>query len=201
MPFFTLTDIQAQLPASYDVNVVNNVLLELEADFRKAGLVFDVPILDARKMTPDRDYFCSVLDENIPFSTVTSVKLKQTNNTSERLLVAGIDYELILHNFDNFFTGIGLINRQISKPHFIEITAKFGLYIDCSSTTLFETKLLKALIVGWVTKQLEFSSMNHQNVSEARTGESTIKMTNNRTYGYFSILSDPEFQSKLSYFI
>jgi hypothetical protein len=199
MPFLTSTDISSQLPSGFNTALVDRFLLRLEQEFKNMDLVFTAPVLEFRKLktfeVPDKIF------DFTPFNDLVSIKIKSFDGTFEKVLT-NQDYILSTKmNFDTYNNRIELIDYSISTPHYLEINAKFGIYIDFTADTE-ASKLLEAIVVDAVIKQLDYASSSYQQVASAGSGESRVSFTNSKNREYYSSISeDPEFANALSYFL
>jgi hypothetical protein len=200
MAFLTTSDISSQLPVGFDILFVDRFLIKIEQELKNMYLVFSPQVEETRKINtnelPD-----SIFDL-IPITNLTNIKIKNYSNTSEKVLTS-TDYILsCMNNFSNYTNRIELINCNISSPHFLEITAKFGIYINFNDVNSEAAKLLKAIIIDATIKQLSYSNTDYQTIASAGSGESRVSYNDSMNRQYYSnITLDPEFKNSLSYFL
>jgi hypothetical protein len=199
MAFLTTSDISSLLPAGFDVAFVDRFLIKTEAELKGLELEFS-PLSAKTRQFHARELPDSIFDL-APMSSIEWIKIKNFETDTEINLT---EKEYILSEMFNFtnFNKIKLIKYHISTPHYLEIRARFGVYIDFSDPSSEAAKLLKAIIVDATIKQLNFASSNYQTIASAKSGDNSsvsFRDSSNRQY-YSSIVEDPEFSKLLNYF-
>lgn len=207
MAFFSVSDLQVDLPGDFDSSLASRLLVRLEADLNQLNLVFTAPAPTTRSLTTGG--FTQTLFDFGSATDLTSVTLKDYQSYSQ-VLVLGTDYILTEHpNISGYYTRLQLIEslaRQVTcyprGNYLLGVTAKWGLYIDITSTTNFGSKLLKSIVVDFLAKQLSYANQGYQTIKRASTGSSNVEFEPDMARSYSSsILSDNEYTSQLDYFL
>ena len=110
MAFLTQSDIASRLPSGYNTDVVTDLLAQIESELSNLGFTF------TGFTTETRQIHCDIYGQSIwdllPFASLSSVKIKQFNSTSETVLVANEDYRIIEHDYvSSIYTRLELIPR------------------------------------------------------------------------------------------
>lgn len=198
MAFYTSSTISSELPAGFDSRLVDRFLLVLEQELSSLNLVFEPPSETIKEIHAE-DVPISIFDL-VPVKNISKIAIKSYRSDNEIVLAINNDYTLSkMNSFSEYYNRIRLNRVAISFGHYIEITGKFGVYIDIEADDK-HSKLLKALVVDYVIKMLNYSSNDYQTVKSGGTGKSQVTFESNRNY-YSSIIDDPEFQAILNYFI
>lgn len=202
MAFLVYDDISSELPTGANQALVGRLLLRIEQELRKCGLVFaelDVAS-EARKLRADS--FGQSIFSFDPISGTITASIKEYGSNYSQLLTLDTDYILVEHPyFDTYHYRLELLDVQISANHYLELSGDFGLLIDFADTDNFQVKLLRSVIVEFIIKSLDYASSGYNDTVSSSTGDSsyTMKKSKNREY-YSSIHMDPEFQEVLTYF-
>jgi len=203
MPFLTHNNIASELPTGYNQTLVARLLVRLSIEFKKLGLVFDLPIETIQSVKGQNGNYNSLFDFTLA-KDITAVNLKYLGSDSNSLLVRDVDYNLVEHsNLDGYYYRIEMLRRQLNPNEYLGLTAKYGVFIDFKSGAPTDESaiLLQGVVVDWILKQLDYASRSYQHISSSSTGDTSVsfKELDGRKY-YSCILSDPEFRSALDYF-
>lgn len=193
--FLTRSDIAARLPANYDGVLVDDLLAQIESELSSLGLTFTGFTTATRKILADQ-YGQSIFDV-LPFQSLSSVKIKQFNSSSETVLVANEDYRIVeADNVDGIYTRIELIRQrcykyEIADPQYLEVTGSWGFMSSVPAD-------LKAAITRYIISQCDYQSMGYRVITESKTGDSTTKFADNSQEYVNSITEYKPFLSVLS---
>lgn len=196
--FLTAADIIDRLPSTSTLHEVDDLLLGVQRDLLSLDMVFTTPV-ETTKIYQENKHYQAIFD--LPFAQdITTIQLQdETGNTNQDFLL-NTDYTLSRHAYLSSYYVMLRLRYGISPLTQLAITAKFGLFIDFTVES-YESNLLKAIIVKFCIKQLQFKASGYQNITESRTGDSTVKIELNANRQYSpSILFDPEFTNDLNYF-
>ena len=196
MAFITSLAIADRLPCDYNIGLVDDMLLQVQADLESLGLVFTAPAETTK--TFGNNFKQRIFD--FVGKDITSVKISDIHGDST-VDVLSTDYTLSSHlNIPTYISRLEL-DCAIREYERLQITAKFGLFIDFTSND-YPSKLLKAIIVRFILKNLEFESTAYMSIIESRTGDSMTKYDKSKFGDYYpQIIQDPEFKGQLSYFL
>jgi hypothetical protein len=206
MAFLQASDISSSLPAGYDIALVDRLLVTIEADLLSMNLAFNPISATTRELE-------TYLDSNLGYhinsqsvfgsdymQDIASIKIKQRGETGETVLTLNSDFTLVAYsNLDNYYQAINLIHHNISNPNYLEVTAKFGLYIDFADTSSIIAKLLKAGVTNYIINQLNLKKNTNGLIQSASEAGSSITYSSNSMDLSRNIQSSPDFQSIFSY--
>lgn len=158
MPFLTTSDIASSLPAGYDSALVDRLLIRLESDLTDRGFVFDAPSVETRAFYPTN--YAQTLFDLPNASAITTVKAKAyVSGASESTLsVSTNDYLLTEHPAAPGYYYRITTTLSFSYPNYVEITGKFGLFVNFSDNNDKIAKLLKSAIIDFVINQVKYST-------------------------------------------
>lgn len=202
MAFLTYDNIQSELPTGANQALVGRLLLRIEQDLRRCGLVFDENdvLNEARKLRADS--FGQSIFNFDPISGTISATIKEYGGSYSKPLEINEDFLLVENPyFESYYYRLELLNLEVSANHYVELSGDYGILINFGDTTNFYFKLLKSVIVEFIIKSLDYQSSGYNDTVSSSTGDSSysMKKSKNREY-YSSIIADPEFQDVLSYF-
>ncbi len=193
MAFLTRSDISSRLPSGFDTALVDDLLAQIESELINLGFTF------TGFTTATRQIQCDIYGQSIwdllPFASLSSVKIKQFNSTSETVLVANEDYRIIEHSHvDGIYTRLELVPRQrrdLKDPQYLELIGSWGFMSTVPAD-------LKGAIVRYINSQLTYQSLGYQTVLRSKTGESDISFSDNSNEFVNSITEYTPFISVLS---
>jgi hypothetical protein len=198
MPFFITSDFTADLPTGFDVKVADRALIKAEAELRQMGLVFDNPTAEVRNLAPS-PYFDQSIFSTTPAKNITFVQIVNKGDVVQ-VLTENTDYAVSHHpNYPDYTTRFRLI-KPIYLEDKIEITAKWGLFIDKSQTNDFGVKLLKATLTNYLLKQLEQAKTDGKELIRSKEGDTEVQYSGTGRQFATSFVQDPEFINDLLYF-
>lgn len=193
MPFLTQSDIASRLPSGYDTALVDDLLAQIESELISLGLKFTGFTTETRQIHAD-SYGQSIWDL-LPFASLSSVKIKQFNSTSETVLTANEDYRIIEHSYVNsLYTRLELIPRQrrdLKDPQYLELIGSWGFMSTVPAD-------LKGVIARYINSQLTYQASGYQTITKAKTGDSDITFSDNSQEFVSSITEYTPFLSILT---
>jgi len=203
MAFLTTSDIISSLQSGADSAQVGRDLAKIEAQLLGAGFVFSDPSPSTKLIRPS-GYNIRRIFKTSPYRSLTSVDLRTQINVAGTTQTEYTDYIRINHLLiSGYSVGIELLEQEITEPAHLALTAKWGMYIDFSTTNTAST-LLKAGIIDFVSNVLyarSADSVRSAGIIRAKTGESDVAYSETLlSYNGWNILGDPDFQQVLSYF-
>lgn len=193
MPFLTQTDIASRLPNSFNTELVEDLLAQIESELIKSGLTFTGFMTTTRQIHADS---CgqSIWDL-LPFTSLSSVKIKQFNSDSETVLTANQDYRIIEHsNVQDIYTRLELIPRyksELRDPQYLELTGLWGFMSTVPTD-------LKGVIARYIASQLTYQSLDYKTITRSKTGDSDVYYSDNSQEFVNSIIEYKPFLSILS---
>jgi hypothetical protein len=193
MAFLTLPDISSRLPTGYDTELVVDLLAQIQSELANLGFTF------TGFTTATRQIHCDIYGQSIwdllPFASLSSVKIKQFNSSSETVLVANEDYRIVEHSYvDGIYTRLELISRyrrDLKDPQYLELIGSWGFMSSVPAD-------LKGAIVRYIQSQLSYQKQGYRTIIEAKTGDSMTKFTDNQQEFVNTILEYKPFLSILS---
>jgi hypothetical protein len=205
MAFLSVSDIASSLPAGYDSSQAERILVKIESQLTRLGFVFTDPSPSSQKMSNRHGV---TLFEINPVRNITGVIIKSfIDLTQSEVLILNQDYTLLEHsNLSGYTVQVETPRRRIKHPDYLEVTGKFGIYIDFDLTTL-EVRLLRLAIIDLIRKLLDVyanQSMFNAGISESSTGKSSVKFdksTYQEALNSLDITQDPDFSNSLSHFL
>ena len=198
MPFLTQSEISTRLPSTRDNALVDDLLAQIESELASLGLTFTGFATDTRQIQPE--YHGQSMFDLLPFASLSSVKIKRYNSTSETVLILDQDYRLFKHDYvDTVYTRIELIRQgrygyEIKDPEYLELIGLWGFMTTVPPD-------LKGAIVRYIQSQLSYQGQGYRTIIEAKTGDSTTKFTDNTQEFVNTILEYKPFLSILSKYI
>lgn len=188
--YLTANDVISQLPTGTDSSTVDEVLIDIRWQLATFGIVFDLPEVETRVITQDRDYPTCIY--TFPFFDLVSIQEYEDGTLSD--LVLTTDYTLSKHpHFKDFYKIITL-----KCPSDLSLTAKFGYYVDLENSTNQLSILIKSLIIKYLKKYLTYSNQNFSEITSSEIGDSKVSFGTTHQDFSFQIATDSTFKPLFS---
>jgi len=193
MAFLTVSDISSSLPTGYDSSMAQRLLDMVEASMLARNISFNTISQTTRTLDSDLGnretenlyigYSLQLNTQKIFLSdyitSVASVSIKSYESSDYINLTNNLDYTTIPHaNLDSTYNGFILNKYKISYPNYLEVVAKFGLYVDFTASTNVVTKLFKSCIIEFIRNQLNLRK-NYGLITSAEEAGSKVTYSAN----------------------